>query len=381
MMAPIGMQAAVLREFSSPLEVEDVTLDPPRAGEVLVRVAAAGVCHSDLRLAEGGLGTERIPIVLGHEGAGVVEAVGESVTTVRAGDRVAFSINPACGACRFCRAGKPTLCEPAGRMSGRGLLLDGSTRLRLSDGKALKHFLFVSCFAQYAVIPSASVMAVPAILPLWQAALVGCAVITGMGAVRNVACVQPGDTVCVIGCGGVGLQVIAAARLCQAGRIIAVDRSQEKLGRARAMGATDGVDASQDDVVTRVRAMTDGGVDHAIEVVGIPATIRQAWDVLRPGGTAVVVGLASVGMEVSIPAIEFLSDKRILGCFYGSGEPSREIPELAGLAAAGRIPLADAVSHFTDLSGINSAFERMNNGVGSRTIVVVDTSLAGAPPG
>jgi S-(hydroxymethyl)glutathione dehydrogenase/alcohol dehydrogenase len=179
----------------------------------------------------------------------------------------------------------------------------------------------------------------------------------------------------------VGLQVIAAARLREAGRIIAVDRGQDKLGRARAMGATDAVDASGEDVVERVRALTGGGVDHAIEVVGIAATIRQAWDVLRPGGTAVVVGLAPVGMEVSIPAIEFLSDKSILGCFYGSGDPAREIPELAELVASGSFPLADAVSHFTDLSGINAAFERMNRGVGSRTIVVVDKSLAGAPSG
>jgi Zn-dependent alcohol dehydrogenase len=380
MSSPLRMKAAVLHEFGTPLHVEDVLLDPPQPGEVMVRVAAAGVCHSDLRLAEGGLGRERKPIVLGHEGAGVVEAVGEGVRDLAVGDHVGFSINPACGTCRFCREGKPTLCERAGANSGHGNLMDGTTRLRLSDGRPLKHFLFVSCFAEHCVVPAASALRVPETLPLWQAGLIGCAVVTGVGAVRNVARVRLGDSVCVIGCGGVGLQVVAAARLSGAGQIIAVDRSREKLERALAAGATESVDASTEDVVRAVFKRSGGGVDHAIEVVGIAATIRQAWDVLRPGGTAVVVGLAPVGLEVPIPAIEFLSDKSLKGCFYGSGNPAADIPELAAMAASGRFSVADSVSHFTDLEGVNDAFERMNQGVGARTIVVVDASLAGVPP-
>ena len=240
------IKAAVLSEFGGPLTVEDVLLDPPGPGEVLVTVGAAGVCHSDLRLAEGSLGRGRIPIVLGHEGAGIVAAVGEGVSHVTPGDHVAFSINPACGACRFCREGKPTLCEVTAVNGGRGTLMDGTTRLRRVSGEPLKHFLFVSCFAQACVVPAASAMPIPADLPLWQAALLGCAVITGVGAVRNVARVAAGDSVCVIGCGGVGLQVVMAARLAGAGRIIAVDRTREKLDRALARGATDGVDGSQD---------------------------------------------------------------------------------------------------------------------------------------
>jgi S-(hydroxymethyl)glutathione dehydrogenase/alcohol dehydrogenase len=374
------MKAAVLNAFGERLSLDEVVLDPPGPGEVLVRVAAAGVCHSDLRLAEGGLGRGRIPIVLGHEGAGVVVSIGAGVTHVVPGDHVAFSINPACGQCQFCREGKPTLCAVTASHSGHGTLMDGTTRLRRVSGEPLKHFLFVSCFAEFCVVPAGSALPIPADLPLWQAALVGCAVVTAVGAVRNVARIAPGDSVCVIGCGGVGLQVVLAARLAGADRIIAVDRTPEKLDRARAQGATDVVDAAQPDTARQVRALCDGGVDHAIEVVGAASTIRLAWDVLRPGGTAVVVGLAPVGLEVSIPAIEFLSAKNLKGCYYGSGHPAEEIPELARMVADGRFPLADSVSHFADLDGIDGAFGRMRDGVGARTIVLIDRTLAGTPP-
>ncbi len=380
MSAPTRMKAAVLNAFGERLTLDDVLLDPPGRGEVLVKVGAAGVCHSDLRLAEGGLGRERIPIVLGHEGAGVVVAVGDGVTHVAPGDPVAFSINPACGECQFCREGHPTLCAVAAEHGGHGTLMDGTTRLRRVSGEPLKHFLFVSCFAEYSVVPAASTLPIPNGLPLWQAALIGCAVVTGVGAVRNVARVAPGDSVCVIGCGGVGLQVVMAARLAGADRIIAVDRTAEKLDRARAHGATEGVDSSGADAASRVRELSEGGVDHAIEVVGAASTIRLAWDVLRPGGSAVVVGLAPVGLEVSIPAIEFLSAKNLKGCYYGSGHPAEEIPELARMVADGRFPLADSVSHFTDLDGIDDAFARMREGVGARTVVLIDRTIAGTPP-
>jgi Zn-dependent alcohol dehydrogenase len=289
---------------------------------------------------------------------------------------VSFSIVPFCGVCRACRNGEVTLCEPAGEHAWHGTMLDGTMRLKSADGTPIKHFNYVSCFAEYSVVPAASAIPIPAALPLWEAALVGCGVITGFGAVRNVAKVKPGESVCVIGCGGVGLQVLAAARLAGAGRIIAVDRSQEKLDRALAMGATDAVDASRDGTVARIRELSGGGVDHALEVVGIAATIRQAWDVLRPGATAVVVGLAPRGLEVSIPAIELLSAKGLKGCYYGSGNPGSEIPELAGLVMDGRLPLRDVVSDFTELDGIDAAFDRLRRGVGARTIVVIDRSLA-----
>jgi S-(hydroxymethyl)glutathione dehydrogenase / alcohol dehydrogenase len=376
----IRMKAAVLREFGHALRIEDVVLDPPSRDEILVKVGASGVCHSDLRLAEGGLGRARIPIVLGHEGAGVVVSVGLGVSHVSVGDHVAFSIDPACGQCRFCREGKPTLCEVTALNGGRGTLMDGSTRLHSNAGEPLKHFLFVACFAEYCVVPAKSAVPIPPALPLWQAALLGCAVITGSGAVRNVAQVAAGDSVCVIGCGGVGLQVITAAQLAGAGAIIAVDRSREKLERALGHGASHAIDSSAEAPVDRVKELSDGGVDYAIEVVGMAETIRLAWDVLRPGGSAVVVGLAPVGLEVSIPAIEFLSGKSLKGCYYGSGDPATELPELAEMAAAGRFPLANSVSNFTDLTGIDAAFQRMRDGIGARTVVFVDPTIAGAPP-
>jgi Zn-dependent alcohol dehydrogenase len=372
-------RAAVLYEAGAPLAVETLHLDPPRAGEVLVRVAAAGVCHSDVHLADGNLGDGRWPIVLGHEGAGVVEAVGDGVDDVMSGDRVAFCFVPPCRVCRACAAGRFNLCETAAQHSWAGTLLDGTTRLRLPNGRAVQHFNFVSCFAERCVVPAASAVPIPAALALWQAALLGCAVVTGVGAVRNAARVAIGESVCVIGCGGVGLQIVAAARMAGAGRIIAVDRDPAKLTLARARGATDEVDASRGDPLDAVLALVPAGVDHALEAVGRPETIRLAWDVIRAGATAIVVGIAPRGTEVRLPAHELLSEKSLRGSFYGSANATVEIARLGRLMAEGRLPIADAVSHFTDLDGIEEAFGRLRRGTGARTIAVIDPALADAP--
>jgi Zn-dependent alcohol dehydrogenase len=372
------IRAAVLREPGSPVATETVELEPPRDGEVFVRVAAAGVCRSDLHFADGALGAGRWPMVLGHEGAGVVEEVGPGVTHVAPGDRVAFCFVPSCGACRFCRAGRPNLCGPAGKSSLTGTLLDGTSRLSSEDGTPLQHCLLTSCFAERVVVAAAGAIPLPESVPLWQAALLGCGVITGVGAVRNTARVRIGESVCVVGCGGVGLQVVAGARLAGASPIVAVDRDPAKLELALARGATHAVDSSSSNPRREVRRLTDGGADYAFEVVGLAETIRMAWDALRPGGTAVVVGLAAKGVEVSLPAIEFLSEKSILGCYYGSANVSVELPELVRLVAEGRLELADVVSHFTDLDGVEAALERLRTGEGARTIVVLDRELAGA---
>ncbi len=374
-------KAAVLRAMGSPMTVEELELAPPGPGEVLVRVAAAGVCHSDVHLADGHLGRERQPIVLGHEGAGTVEAVGAGVAHVAAGDRVAFCFVPSCGACAQCRAGHANLCVPAGEHNSRGVLGDGTTRLSFPGGEPVKHFLSVACFAERCVVPAAGAVPLPAGLPLWQAALVGCSVVTGLGAVRNAARVQPGQSVAVIGCGGVGLQAVAGARVAGAARVVAIDRDPGKLERALRLGATDMVLARDDhDPVAHVRELCgDGGADHAIEVVGRPETIRQAFDMIRPGGTAVVVGIAPRGVEVALPALDFLSDKTIAGCFYGSGNPAAEMPELIGMLMDGRLDVAGAVSDFTDLDGIEAAFERLRRGQGARTVVVLDVDAAGLP--
>lgn len=388
-MAPIAddspgelkMRACVLREPGRPVATETVTLQPPRADEVLVRVVAAGVCHSDVHLADGQLGAGRWPMVLGHEGAGVVETIGEHVVGVAPGDHVVLSLVPSCGRCAACRSGRRTLCEPVGVHSVAGTLLDGTSRLRGAGGETLQHGLTVACFAQYAVVAGAAAIPIASDVPLWQAALLGCGVVTGFGAVAHAARVRVGERVCVVGCGGVGLQVIAAARLAGAAQIVAVDRRPEKLEHALARGATHGVDASQGDPAATVLALTGGGVDHSFEVVGVPATVRAAWDVLRPGGTAVVVGLAPAGVEVSLPAIEFLSEKSIIGSYYGSADPAQTLPGLVELVRSGRLELADMVSHLIELDDIPEAFERLRRGEGDRSVVILDPALAGAAAG
>jgi len=373
------VRAAVLREHGAPLEVCELELAPPRQSEVLVRVAAAGVCHSDLHVADGHLSAGRHPIVLGHEGAGVVAEVGEGVGNVAPGDPVAFCFVPSCGACRACAAGRRTLCEVAAAHAWRGNLLDGTTRLRFPGGEPVQHFTFVSCFAEACVVPAASAVPVPAGLPLWQAALIGCGVVTAVGAVRNAANVSVGETVCVVGCGGIGQQLVAAARLAGASRVIAVERDPAKLTLALARGATHAVavDDAGGDPVAGVLALAPGGVDHAFEAVGSPATIRLAWDVLRPGATAVVVGIAPAGVEVALPALDLLSEKAIRGSYYGSGDPAALLAAMAEMVAEGRYPVADVVTHTTDLDGIEAAFERLRRGEGTRTVALIDREAAG----
>jgi Zn-dependent alcohol dehydrogenase len=371
------IRAAVLQAYETPLEVCELELAPPAPGEVLVRVAAAGVCHSDLHLADGHLGEGRFPIVLGHEGAGVVEEVGAGVTHVVRGDPVAFCFVPPCGTCTACAAGRRNLCEVAGAHSWAGTLLDGTSRLHFPDGRPVKHFNFVSCFAERCVVPAASAVAIPAGLPLWQASLLGCGVVTAVGAVRNAAHVTVGETVCVIGCGGVGLQLVAAARMAGAARIVAVERDPAKLELAVGRGATHAVAAGDGNAAAAVLAIVPGGVDHAFEAVGSPATIRLAWDVLRPGATATVVGIAPAGVEVALPALELLSEKGIRGSYYGSGDAAGLLASMAEMTLAGRFPVADVVTHTTDLDGIEAAFERLRRGEGARTVALIDEALAG----
>ena len=371
------IRAAVLHEPRLPLVVEEVELAPPHDDEVLVRVAAAGVCHSDVRLADGELGDGRWPMVMGHEGAGVVEAVGSRVTHVVPGDHVGFCIVPSCRVCEECRAGRFNLCIPAGENGPRGVLMDGTSRLSLPDGSLLQHGLMTACFAERTVVPAAGAIPLPPELPLWQASLLGCGVVTAFGAVRNAARVAPGESAAVIGCGGVGLQVIAALRIARANPIVAVDLDAEKLRMASTRGATATIGGGSATTAARIARLTGRGADWAFEVVGRPETMRLAWDCLRPGGTAVVVGLAPTGIEVALPAIEFLSDKGIRGSYYGSGDAAADLPELAGLALAGELDLAAVVTAVEPLDAVNDALDRLRHGEGARTVLVVDAALAG----
>jgi S-(hydroxymethyl)glutathione dehydrogenase / alcohol dehydrogenase len=285
---------------------------------------------------------------------------------------------PSCGACGAGLAGRRNLCEPAAAAAWAGSLLDGTTRMRLPDGRPVQHFNFISCFAERCIVPAACAVPIPAALPLWQASLLGCGVVTAIGAVRNAARVGAGETVCVVGCGGVGLQLVAAARLAGAARVIAVERDPAKLALALARGATDAVPAGADhDARAGVLAIAEGGVDHAFEAVGSPATIRLAWDVLRPCATATVVGIAPPDAEVTLPARELLSEKGIRGSYYGSGDAAALLATMARMTAAGEFPVADVVTHVTDLDGIDAAFGRLRAGEGARTVALVDPALAG----
>jgi len=372
------IRAAVLREPGR-VVIEEVELDGPKNGEVLVKVAAAGVCHSDLHLVDGDLGEGRWPMVLGHEGAGIVEAVGAGVTQVAVGDAVGFSFVPSCRTCPACLAGRFNMCAPAAENGSRGTLMDGTSRLHLPDGTVLQHGLMTACFAERTVIDEHGAVPLPPGLPLWQAALLGCGVMTGFGAVRNVGHVKVGESVAVIGCGGVGLQVVAAAALAGAWPLIAIDRNPAKLEIARRRGATHVVDASTTDPLEAVLELNAGGVDHAFEVVGTPETMRLAWELLRPAATAVVVGLAPSGVEVSFPAIDFLTDKGIRGSYYGSGDPAADLPALAELAVTGELDLSDVVTHISDLDGVNDALDRLRRGEGARTVLILDADLADPP--
>ena len=372
-------RAYVARAANAPGSVETVLWQQPARGEVRVTVAAAGVCHSDLHLLDGHLSDDNFPVVPGHEGAGVVEAVGEGVSAWSPGQRVSFCFVPACGECGPCASGHENRCEPGVRASFASTLLDGTTRARDAAGDALKQFLAVGCLSDYTVVPEQGLAALPDRLPLWQAALIGCAVVTGVGAVRNAAEVGPGDSVCVVGCGGVGLQVLEGARLAGADPIVAVDVSEEKLDVAKAHGATHGVLSGEERPARAVRKLTDGGVEHSFEVVGRPETIRIAWDALRPGGQAVIVGLAPRGVDAVLPALELLTaEKQVRGSFYGSGRPRAEMAELAQLTLDGELDTAGTISHRVPLEGVEAALQRMRDGVGSRTVVILDAELAGA---
>ena len=254
--------------------------------------------------------------------------------------------------------------------------MDGTSRLSLPDGTQLQHALMTACFAERVVVPAAGAIPLPDGLPLWQASLLGCGVVTAFGAVRNAARVGKGESAAVIGCGGVGLQVIAALRLAGAEPIIAVDLDRSKLDLALVRGATHAVEAGSATTAARVVRLAGRGADHAFEVVGRPETMRLAWDCLRPGGMAVVVGLAPRGVEVSLPAIEFLSDKGIRGSYYGNGDPRLDIPQLAALVLSGKLDLAGVVTSVEPLEAVNDALERLRRGEGARTVLLVDPELA-----
>ncbi|WP_329290298.1 Zn-dependent alcohol dehydrogenase [Streptomyces pseudovenezuelae] len=357
------VRAAVLPAVGAPLEVTDIDLPDPGPGRVRVRLAAAGVCHSDLSLSNG---TMRVPVpaVLGHEGAGTVVAVGEGVTGVAPGAEVVLNWAPSCGRCHACSLGEVWLCANA---------LSGAAEVyaRTADGTDLHPGLNVAAFAEETVVPESCLLPLPAGIPLTDAALLGCAVLTGYGAVHHSARVRAGETVAVHGVGGVGLAALQAARIAGASKIVAVDVSPEKEELARAAGATDYVIAS-DATAREIRGLTGKqGVDVAVECVGRASTIRAAWDSTRRGGRTTVVGIGGKDQQVTFNALEIFHWGRTLaGCVYGNSDPAEDLPVLAEHVRAGRLDLGMLVTERIALDGIPAAFDNMLAGKGGRALVV-----------
>ncbi len=364
-------QAAVLWQPGEPVEILEVDLAPPQEGEVLVQIAACGVCHSDLHVVDGAL-PEPLPLVLGHEAAGVVVETGVGVASLEAGDHVVLALVPSCGECAECLRGRPNFCELGARMAAEGTLADGTSRLTL-NGTQLHHFNSISSFATHAVVPESAAVRIRADVSLDAVALIGCSVLTGYGAVVNTAGVKEGETVAVWGCGGVGANIVQGARLACASRIVAVDTRPESLDVARSLGATDTVLAGEGtDVAAAVRDLTEGGPDYAFEAIGSEPAIRQAWEALRAGGTLVVVGLMPKGSTLTIDPWQFISEKTIKGSFLGSARIQVDVPRLVDLYRGGELELDRLVSRKLRLAELPEAFDRLRAGDGIRQVVVFD---------
>jgi S-(hydroxymethyl)glutathione dehydrogenase / alcohol dehydrogenase len=360
------VKAAVLQAIPGELVIDEVQIDKPGPHEVLVRTSAAGCCHSDLHFMEGKY-PYMTPVVMGHESAGIVEAVGDEVGYVKPGDHVITCLSVFCGQCDFCIAGKPNLCtkERVRRAA------DASPRLS-KDGAPVFQFLELSSFAEQMLVHEGAVVKIRDDMPLDRAALLGCGVTTGLGAVLNTAGVRAGETVAVIGCGGVGLAAVQGAAIAGAGRIIAVDMVDSKLDLARSFGATDAVDAKAADAVGTVMELTAGGVDHAFEAIGLKVAAEQAFGMLKPGGCATVIGMIPVGQSVELPGFAFLAEKKIQGSNMGSNRFRIDMPRYIDMYLQGRLNLDDMISTRIPLEEVNAAFERMRTGEIARDVILFD---------
>ncbi|MDZ7670500.1 MAG: Zn-dependent alcohol dehydrogenase [Gammaproteobacteria bacterium] len=360
------MKAAVLREINKPLEIEDIQHGDPGPREVLVRTVAAGVCHSDLHFQNGSY-PYPLPAVLGHESAGVVEAVGADVTYVKPGDHVITCLSAFCGHCEYCLTGHMSLCqEPELQRSE-----EQPSRLAKKD-ETMWQFLNLSSFAEYMLVHEHTIVKIREDMPMDRAALIGCAVTTGVGAVIHTAKVEPGSTVVVIGCGGVGLSAINGAAIAGAARIIAVDMVPAKLELARKFGATDVVNAKDNDPVEAVREMTGGGVHYSFEAIGLKATAEQAFKMLARGGTATVIGMIPVGTHIELHGPEFLMERRMQGSNMGSNRFRIDMPRFVEFYLQGRLHLDDLISRRIRLEDVNDGMEALKTGEVARSVIMFD---------
>lgn len=353
---------------SQPLKIREVELDPPGPGEVLIRIRAAGLCHSDLSVISGDR-PRPVPMVLGHESAGEVVECGPGVTDLMAGDRVVLVFMPSCGCCMPCMEGRPALCEPGAASNGAGTLLSGARRLHL-DGQPVNHHVGVSCFADYAVVSRRSCVKLEADLSFAEASLFGCAVLTGVGAVINTARLQAGTTAAVLGLGGVGFSALLAAVASGAREVVALDLNESKLALARELGATATINASDPDAADRVRELTKGGVDYAFEMAGAIPAMELAWRITRRGGSTITAGLPHPDRRFALPPVQLVAEERTLrGSYIGSAVPARDIPRYIDLYQRGKLPVDRLMGEHLALEDINRGFDRMASGVAMRDVV------------
>jgi alcohol dehydrogenase len=353
---------------TQPLKITAVDLEGPGRNEVLVKIAVAGLCHSDLSVIDGNR-PRPVPMVLGHEASGIVEEVGAGVDDLAPGDHVVFVFMPSCGHCGPCAEGRPALCEFGAAANGKGELLGGVTRLSI-NGERVHHHVGVSCFAEYATVSRRSLVKVDKDTPLDIAGLIGCAVLTGAGAVFNTGDVRPGGTAAVVGLGGVGLAALLGATAAGAETIVAVDRLDSKLAFAKELGATHTFNSDDPDVVEKIREATKGGVETALEFAGSVKALEFSYAITRRGGTTITAGLPHPKAMVQIPAVSLVAEERTLkGSYIGSGVPSRDIGRFLGLYKRGKMPIDRLLSHRLKLEDINEGFERLADGTAVRQII------------
>jgi len=353
---------------SKPLHVQTIDLDPPGRGELLVRIVAAGLCHSDLSVING-VRPRPMPMALGHESAGIVESLGEDVTDLAVGDHVVMVFMPSCGQCLPCAEGRPALCEPGAAANGAGTLLSGFRRLH-RNGADVNHHLGVSGFAEFAVVSRRSVVKVDKDLPLDEAALFGCAVLTGVGAVVNTGQLRPGQSAAVIGLGGVGLASVLGAIACGAPRVVAIDLADDKLRLARELGASHTVNARDPDAAEQVKKVTGGGVDFAFEMAGSARAMELAWKITRRGGTTITAGLPPPTAALAVPLVQLVAEERTLkGSYIGTCVPTRDIPRYVALYRAGRLPVDRLMSAKLKIDDINEAFDLLHEAKAVRQVI------------
>ncbi len=362
-------KAAVLNQIPGELEIEDIAVAKPAANEVLIQVVASGLCHSDLHFMDG-LWQTRLPAVMGHEAAGIVQAVGEDVTYCKPGDHVITCLSVFCGQCRWCLSGHLSLCDnPTATARPRG----AAARLANGKGETLNQFARLGAFAEEMLVHVNAVVKIRDEMPLDRASLIGCGVTTGLGAVFRTARVEPGAEVAVIGAGGIGLSAIQGARIAGASKVIAIDVTDAKLDVARQLGATHVVNAANGDPVEAVKELTGGGVDYSFEAIGLKQTAEQAWNMLRPRGTATIVGMVPFGTKIEIPGHEvFMQEKVLRGSMMGSNQFRLDMPRFIDLYLDGKLMLDEMVSHRIKLEEINHGYDLMRRREATRTVITFD---------